>query len=93
MITEILVGLAILKTYAADAPIVTQAYILCIPAIPFSSVTTGTDAAVLLANHWYAHPVYACYYYKTKTITELADITGEGDGDLPAFPVILPAPR
>ncbi len=93
MITAIVAGLAILRTYDPDAPIVTQAYILAIPGILFASVTTGTDAADLLALGWIRHPVYLCYYYETKTITELADVTGEGDKDLPVAPVILAPPR
>lgn len=92
MITDILAGLAILKPYAPDAPIVTQAYILAVPAVKVAVVTVP-DAAALDALNWEEHPVYLCYYYPTSTITELADITGEGDGELPVFQVILPAPR
>jgi hypothetical protein len=91
MISEILAGLAILKPYKPEAPIVTAAYILCIPAIPFDDVTEGTDAALLLELNWFQHPVYACYAYRTKTITELKDVDGAGDKDLPAYPVTLPS--
>lgn len=93
MIQEILDGLAILKTYNADAPIVAHAYILAIPGILFADVTLGTDAADLAALNWKQHPVYLCYYYPTKTLTELADVTGAEEKDPPPFPVILPAPR
>ena len=91
MITEILAGLSLLKTYDADAPIVTQAYILAIPAILVGDVSAPHQAS-LTALHWYEHPLYGCYYYKTSTITELADITGEGDGDIPPYPAIQSAP-
>jgi hypothetical protein len=92
MISNILDGLAILKTYNADAPIVAHAYILAIPAIKVA-VVTGEDAAALEALDWEQHPVYLCYYYPTKTLTELADVTGAEEKDPPPFPVILPAPR
>jgi hypothetical protein len=93
MITNIIEGLTILKTYNTDAPIVTQAYMLSIPAIPFSSVTTGTDADDLAALGWVEHPTYSCYYYPTQTMTELADVTESSSKELPPFPVILPEPR
>jgi len=95
MIANIVAGLAILKDIDSTAPIVTQAYILAVPAIQVLAVVArpGTEDADLRALGWLDHPVYACYYYQTDTITELANVTGEGAGDLPVFPVILPAPR
>jgi len=93
MISNIIGGLAILKTYNPNAPIVTQAYILAIPAIKVVDVTTGTDAADLTALGWLEHPVYACYYYPAQTLTELAEVTGSDAKELPPFPVILPEPR
>ena len=92
MISNIIDGLAILRTYQTEPPIVSQAYMLSIPKIAFGSATNGTDHDDLLALGWLEHPVYACYYYPCQTITELADITGEGADDPPPFPVILPPP-
>jgi len=95
MITDILAGLAILKAIDPTAPIVTQAYILAVPAIKVADVLLrpGTEDADLRAADWMEHPVYLCYYYPTDTITELKGVTGEGSKDLPVFPVTLPAPR
>ena len=95
MITDILTGLAILKAIDPDAPVVTQAYILAVPAIKVATVVAlpGTEDVDLRAAGWTDHPVYLCYYYPTKTITETSNITGAGSKDLPAFPVILPEPR
>jgi hypothetical protein len=84
-------GLEILKTKNADAPVVTTAYIITVPAVKKVDLSGGEQTAIE-ALGWVEHPVYLSYYYPAQTLTELADVTGEGSGDLPVLEPIVPIP-
>jgi len=71
MIADLLTGLEILRGYQADAPIITKAYYVLLPSIPFADVVGGTDATDLAAANWVQNTEYACYCYKTATLAEL----------------------
>lgn len=92
MISEILDGLAILKTVNPDAPIVSAAYRIMVPKILQGDLDGAQQAAIEAAN-WVLDPVYGCYHYPAETIVELANVTGEGDNEMPPLPtVLLPLP-
>ncbi len=91
MITNLLDGLAILQTYDADAPVVTQAYMITIPKI-LQSAMSGPDQTAIELLGWVLHPVYLSYYYPVETITELATVTGTSGNETPVFPIPLAPP-
>ncbi len=86
MVSDIIDGLDILAAYDADAPIVSQAYMIMVPKI-LQAALSGPDQTAIEALGWVLHPVYLCYYYHALTITEVKDITGAGDSDLPPLPI------
>ena len=91
MISGFLDGLDILKKYDTEPPIVTSAYIITIPKIKQADITGPGDQAAMDAAGWLVHPVYESYYYPVETITELGNVTGLGNQEMPPFPIpILP---
>ena len=89
MISNLISGIDILLTYNSDAPIVTHAYMTMVPKI-LQAAMSGPDQTAIEALGWVLHPVYLCYYYPVETITEVANITGAGDADLPPLPIPIP---
>ncbi len=90
-IDELLAGLEIIKTKNADAPVVTAAYIITVPAVKKADLSGG-EQSTIEALGWVEHPVYLSYYYPAQTLTELADVTGESSGDIPVIKPIVPKP-
>lgn len=86
MVSDLIDGLDILMTYDSDAPVVSQAYMVMVPKI-LQATLSGPDQTAIEALGWVLHPVYLCYYYPVETITEVADVTGAGDSDLPPLPI------
>lgn len=92
-IDELIAGLEIIRAYDAFSPVVTSPYIVAVPAVK-QAVMTGLDQTAIEALGWVLHPVYAAYYYPAQTITELAEVTGEGSGNIPVIsPIIPPTPH
>lgn len=89
MISDLLDGLEIINKYDTSAPVVSNAYIITVPKV-LKTDLSGPDQVAIEALGWVEHPVYHSYYFPAETITEVANVTGEGDGDLPPFPIPIP---
>lgn len=86
-------GLEIIKTKNADAPVVATAYIITVPAVKQAAMTEQ-EKIDIEALGWILHPVYLSYYYPAQTLTELADVTGEGADNIPVIePIVPPIPH
>lgn len=91
-IDELIDGLKLIRAKNADAPVVTQAYIITVPAVP-QTAFTGMEQDMMVAWGWLVHPIYQSYYYPAQTLTELANVTGENAGEIPVIePVVPPLP-
>ena len=92
-ITELVAGLEIIKTYGADFPIVSNPYIITVPAVK-KAVMSGGDQTTMDGLGWLEHPVYLSYYYPAQTLPELADVTGEAAKKPPVIePYTPPLPN
>ena len=91
-INELLAGLARIQGENPDAPVVTAAYIITVPAVKAADMSPS-DQADMLSDGWLVHPVYLSYYYPAQTVVELAthDISGEGSGDIPVIEPVIPS--
>ena len=94
MLSDLLSGLELIKPYSPDSPVVTSPYIVTVPAV-LQADMSGDDQTAIEALGWLLHPVYLSYYYPAQTITELANVTGEGADEfimpmVPVPPPILP---
>ncbi len=90
-ITELLAGLEIIKTYNADAPVITTAYIITVPAVKKAAMSGGHQTTIEGLG-WIEHPVYLSYYYPAQTLTELADVTGANAAKVPVIEPYTPSP-
>jgi len=94
-INELLAGLARIQGENPDAPIVTAAYVITVPAVKAADMSPS-DQADMVSDGWLIHPVYLSYYYPAQTVVELAphDLTGENAGDIPVIePMVPPLPK
>ncbi len=91
MLTELLNGLQLIKTYNTDAPVVTHAYLVCVPKVLVADMSSAHQS-LMDGWGWKSHPLYKCYYYPVETITEVANVTGEKAKELPPFPIPIPPP-
>jgi len=85
MLTNFLAGLLILKAHDDEPPVVAHAYMATVPKI-LKADLSGPEQSAIEALGWLEHPVYGSYYYPCDTITEAANVTGEGAGDVPPIP-------
>ena len=89
MIEDLLDGLEIIQKYNTSAPVVANAYMIMVPKV-LKADLSGPDQTLMDGLGWVEHPVYLCYYFPAETITEVANVTGVGDDDLPPFPIPIP---
>jgi len=91
-IAELRQGLQIIQGKNATAPVIANPYIITVPAV-LKSALNPTEQSTIEGLGWVEHPVYGSYYYPAKTITEVADVTGENATEIPVVdPVIPPMP-
>ena len=88
-ITGLVAGLEILRNHLKNAPIVTQAYYVCVPTVPAIDIIDPAELAVFEQYGWAIHPLYGCYLYPCATITEVKSLTGSNVPSFPA-PVVIP---